>query len=217
MVIGNQIDIILKKHPFLTFKSEERYFLGNIQVDEDDIYNLKIDISKCFNKFPRVFEIDERIPRKADRHINSDYSLCFTTAPNEEILTKTLVKDLESFFKLILTPYLINNSYFEINKKYKFGEYNHHPIYSIYETYVDILGIKNFEQVADILQIIASGKKFRPNEICYCGSTKKIKKCNTHENGYRNVKKISSDRLMEDSRKILKLREELIEMKNKSA
>ena len=99
MVINNQIDIILKKYSFLTFNSEERCFIGVIQIDEDDKYNLKIDISKYSNKFPRVFEIDERIPRKADRHINSDQSLCFTTAPNEEILTKTLVKDLESFFK----------------------------------------------------------------------------------------------------------------------
>lgn len=217
MVINNQIDIILKKYSSLAFNSEERCFIGIIQVDEDDKYNLKIDISKYSNKFPRVFEIDERIPRKADRHINSDYSLCFTTAPNEEVLTKTLVKDLESFFKLILIPYLINNSYFEINKEYKFGGYNHHPIYSIYETYVDILDINNFEQVANVLQIIADGKKFRPNEICYCGSKKKIKKCNSHEIGYRNVKKISSERLRLDSMKILKLREELIEMNNKSA
>ncbi|MCD8416388.1 SEC-C domain-containing protein [Tenacibaculum finnmarkense genomovar finnmarkense] len=214
MVIDNQINIILKKYPFLTFNSEERYFTGIIQIDEDDRYNLKIDISKYSNKFPKVFEIDERIPRKADRHINSDSSLCFTTAPNEEILTKTLVKDLESFFKLILIPYLINNSYFEINKEYKYGGYNHHPIYSIYETYVDILGINNGKQVVDVLQKIANGKKFRPNELCYCGSAKKIKKCNNHEKGYRNIKKISSDRLNSDSLKILKLRDELIKINN---
>ncbi|MCG8784423.1 hypothetical protein G1K52_01420 [Tenacibaculum finnmarkense] len=205
MVIDNQIDIILKKYPLLTFNSEERYFIGIIETDEDDKYNLKVDISKCSNNFPKVFEIDERIPRKADRHINSDSSLCFTTAPNEEILTKTLVKDLESFFKLILIPYLINNSYFEINKKYKYGGYHHHPIYSIYETYVDILGINNGKQVVDVLQKIANGKKFRPNELCYCGSAKKIKKCNNHEKGYRNIKKISSERLNSDSLKILKL------------
>ncbi|MCG8811885.1 SEC-C domain-containing protein [Tenacibaculum finnmarkense] len=214
MVIDNQIDIILKKYPLLTFNSEERYFIGIIETDEDDKYNLKVDISKCSNNFPKVFEIDERIPRKADRHINSDSSLCFTTAPNEEILTKTLVKDLESFFKLILIPYLINNSYFEINKKYKYGGYHHHPIYSIYETYVDILGINNGKQVVDVLQKIANGKKFRPNELCYCGSAKKIKKCNNHEKGYRNIKKISSERLNSDSLKILKLRDEWIKINN---
>ena len=30
-------------------------------------------------------EIDERIPNKADRHINNDGSLCFTTKANESI------------------------------------------------------------------------------------------------------------------------------------
>ena len=42
-LVDNQINIILKKYPFLTFNSEERYFTGKIEVVEDDVYNLKID------------------------------------------------------------------------------------------------------------------------------------------------------------------------------
>lgn len=214
MILKKQIEIILKKYPFLNFYHDKMCFFGIILIDEDDSYNLKIDISNSTNHFPKVYELDERIPRKPDRHINADNSLCFTTSINEEILIKTKISSLEKFFEHILIPYLINNSYFEINKEYKFGEYNHHPEYSIYETYVDILNINNFQLIARTLESIANGKKYRPNEICYCGSQIKIKKCNNHEIGYRNVKKLTSERLKSDSKKILKLRTELIKISN---
>lgn len=213
MVINNQIDIVLKKYTFLTFNSEESCFTGVIQVDEDDKYNLKIDISDI-SSFPRVYELDDRIPKKADRHINSDYSLCFTTRANELILSKTIIKDLISFFDLILVPYLLNNSFYEINKYYKFGEYSHHPYMATYETYSDILNIDNFELISILLSNVSKGRKIRPNEKCYCGSNVKIKKCKNHENGYRNIKKIPSKKLSIDSLVIKELREYLIKMEN---
>ena len=45
MVTDNQSDIILKKYPLLTFKSEENCFVGEIEIEEDDKYNLKIDFT----------------------------------------------------------------------------------------------------------------------------------------------------------------------------
>lgn len=217
--VGN-IDKILSKYPFIEYNKEERVFVGYIYVDEDDKYHLKIDISEFPNSFPKVIELDERIPRKANRHINKDNTLCFTTKVNEEILLKTIITDLETFFEHILLPYLINNSYYEINRKYKFGEYNHHPISSFYETYDDIvrtytmykniLGISNFVLISNILGQIAQGKKYRPNDICYCGSGKKIKKCDNHEKGYRIIKKIDSRKLKYNSLRILELRKMLL-------
>ncbi len=224
---ADSINKILTNYPFLKFDKEERTFVGHIYIDKDDRYNLVIDISNFPNNFPKVIEVDERIPRKADRHINRDNSLCFTTNLNEKILLKTVIIDLETFFKLILIPYLVNNSYYEINKKYKYGEYSHNPVYSILETYRDfvsiykkykeILDVENFELIYNILINVAQGKKYRPNELCYCGSNKKIKKCKNHEEGYRKIKKISSKKLSFDSVAILKLREELIKMNKESA
>jgi hypothetical protein len=213
VLINNQLDIILKKYSFLTFKSEEMCFIGYIQVDEDDKYNLKIDINNT-SLFPEVYELEDRIPKKADRHINSDNSLCFTTKANELILLKTKVKDLISFFDLVLVPYLLNNSFYEINKFYKYGEYSHNPLISTYETYCDILNIDNFDLISTLLNEVSKGRKIRPNEICYCGSNIKIKKCKNHEIGYRNIKKIDSVKLNQDSSRIKELREYLIKMKN---
>lgn len=209
MVKDEQINIILEKHPSLTFNSIERFFSGYVQIDEDDKYNLKIDINNTSN-FPRVYELDDRIPQKADRHVNGDNSLCFTTKANELIQLKTKVKDLNLFFDLILIPYLLNNSFYEINKFYKFGEYNHNTHISTYETYKDILNIENFELISTLLNQISKGRKIRPNEACYCGSQLKIKKCKNHEIGYRNIKKIEKEILLSDSQKIIELREFLI-------
>lgn len=213
MVTDNQSDIILKKYPLLTFKSEENCFVGEIEIEEDDKYNLKIDFNNT-SSFPKVYELNDRIPKKADRHINPDYSLCFTTKANEQILLKTQVKDLVSFFNLILVPYLLNNSYYEINKSYKFGEYSHNLHISTYETYCDILNVDNFHLISTLLNEVANGRKIRPNDICYCGSGLKIKKCGNHEAGYRNIKKLHSVKLKEDSLKINELREGLIEIEN---
>ncbi len=210
MQMDGSIKKILSKYPFLEYNKGKKSFVGYIYLDEDDKYHLLIDVSNFPNNFPKVIELDERIPRKADRHINKDNSLCFTTPINEEILLKTKVKDLELFFQHILIPFLANNSFYEINKVYKFGEYSHHPIYSLYETYRDILNIDNFELIATVLKKVASGKKYRPNELCYCGSGIKIKNCNNHEEGYRDIKKLSSERLLIDSKKILELRKELL-------
>lgn len=211
MVNSEQINIILKKHPFLTFNSEEGCLSGYVQIDEDDKYNLKIDINNT-SRFPRVYELDDRIPRKADRHVNGDFSLCFTTKANELIQLKTKVKNLNLFFDLVLIPYLQNNSFYEINKIYKFGEYNHNDLISTYETYKDILNVENFDLISTLLHQVSKGLKIRPNELCYCGSYLKIKKCKNHVIGYRNLKKIENERLLKDSQKINELRKHLIEM-----
>ncbi len=199
MPMDSNINIILKKYPFLKYDKEERAFLGYIYLNDYDAYHLKIDISTFPEKFPKVFELAERIPQKADRHINSDNSLCFTTNVNEEILLKTKIVNLDTFFELILLPYLVNNSYFEEKRTYMFGEYNHHPVVAIFETYKDLLGIEDLEQIAKVLKQIANGIKFRPNDICYCGSGRKIKKCSNHEKCYRNIKILNNEQLNEHS------------------
>lgn len=71
--MNGDINTIKTEFPLLKYNEKERAFFGYIQIDEDDKYHLKIDITDFPNKFPKVFEIDERIPRKADRH--------FTLAP----------------------------------------------------------------------------------------------------------------------------------------
>ena len=189
MVGNSQITKVLNKYPTLSFNSERGILSGEIFDD----YKLDIYLNDFPNRFPKVFEVEKRIRRKADRHINSDNSLCFTTLTKENLYLNTKVKTLLDFIDLILIPYLQNNSYYELNEKYMFDEFSHNINISTYETYVDILKIKNPYIILNLIQDrINFKKKYRPNDTCYCGNDK-IKQCSTHYNCYKEFSKLDKN------------------------
>ena len=207
------IEEVLKEYPSFEYNSGRRIISGYFYISKRDSYNVEIHIYNFPNTFPVVFEMDERIPVKADRHTNKNSSLCFTTKPNEVIYLKTIVKSLTEFIELILKPYLQNNSYYEINKEYKFGEYSHHPNIATYQTYADLLNIENPYHILHIInERLKLKKKYRPNDLCYCNSGVKIKKCKTHEKSYKNFSKLDTKTLERD----LKIINVLIDIFNKS-
>lgn len=203
MDITEQIKEVLGEHINLTFNSEINMFHGALIVDkqDNDKYYINIDISGFPTKFPKVWEIAERIPRKADRHINTktDLSCCFTTLANEEILLKTKIHTLHDFINFIVIPYFQNNSYYESNRIYKFGEYSHFPELSTYETYKEILNLDNIYKIREVLHgKLIYNTKYRPNDNCFCGSNQKLKKCKNHEVCYKNFRYISLNTMRRD-------------------
>ena len=114
-----------------------------------------------------------------------------------EIYLKTKVKTIEDFISLLVVPYLQNNSYYEINRKYKFEEYAHDAIASTYETYRDLLGV---EDIRLLIKIAGQRLKVRPNEKCYCGSNTKIKNCSDHYDSYKKFRLISQEQLVRDEK-----------------
>ncbi|MEM8528749.1 MAG: hypothetical protein AAGG68_29205 [Bacteroidota bacterium] len=206
--MNEQVVEILEKHSELLYLHEKESLSGRIYIDEDDYYSVLIDFSDFPTFFPKVFEVGERIPQKADRHINSDLSCCFTTPAKECIYLKSEVKTLYDFIEKILIPYLQNNSFYELNGCYKCGEYSHHPEMATYETYKEILGIKSLNLMCQLLyERIELKKKIRPNDLCYC-KEKKIKNCEEHKTNYHNFKKISLPVLKQDYAHLYKLLEE---------
>lgn len=204
------VEEVLKEYPSFEYNSERRIIFGYFDISKNDSYNIEIHINNFPDTFPDVFEMDERIPVKADRHTNLDGSLCFTTKPNEIIYIKTTVKSLTDFIELILIPYLQNNSYYEINKEYKFGEYSHHPYISTYQTYADLLNIENPYHILHIInERLKLKKKYRPNDLCYCNSNVKVKKCKSHERSYKNFSKLDKRTLERDMKLINKFVENL--------
>ena len=49
---------------------------------------------------------------------------------------------------------------------------------------------------------IIQGKKYRPNDKCYCGSEMKIKKCKNHLNSYKQLREIDKKVIKDDLIKI---------------
>ena len=153
--MNEMVEEVLKHYPKLKFSSKSGKIYGDLNVDkkDEDIYEVEIDFSDFPNSFPKVWEIGERIPPKIDRHINRDLSCCFTTQVKEKIYLKTKIFTLKNFVDYILIPFLQNNSFFELNGKYKNGEHSHSKTESTIESYIDILGIKDLSQILSLIHI----------------------------------------------------------------
>jgi len=195
MDINSQIEIVITKYPYLKYNKKKNWLYGKIFVSKFDSYNININLNPYPELFPQVYELDERIPKKADRHIYSDSgSFCFTTQAKSQILLKTKISSINLFIENIVIPFLQNNSYFEINKKYKTEEYSHNVI-GIIEGYRDILQLENDFQIARLMFNHIEGHKLNIRDLCYCGSGIKLKKCThgLHNICYRNFRKIDKN------------------------
>lgn len=200
MDISKEIDDSILKYPSLRYNEEKNELIGELFISKLDSYEIQIDLSPYPQFFPSVFEINERIPKKVDRHIYSDSgSCCFTTRAKAQVLLNTKITNLSLFIKDIVIPYFQNNSYFEINKKYKTDEHSHNGI-GVIEGYRDILMSNNDLQLAKLLYSRINGGKLTIRDRCYCGSGIPMKKCSSgqHDRCYRYFKKIDKIVLKED-------------------
>ena len=198
----NQINEILSAFPGLKLK-EKGKFIGFIDIGDMDQYEIEADFSRFPIQFPSVRETGERIPKKADRHVYQDTgNFCFTTSAREQILLKKSIKTLPDFFNRILIPFLLNNSYYELNGTYIHGEYPH-GVPGIIAGYSDILGIADTRRFISIIRDRLKGIKIRPNDLCFCGSKLKIKKCSTHYERYKEFRLIDKICLQRDYEMII--------------
>lgn len=194
--MNDDIRKVLDEHPTLEFDQVNRRFVGRIYIDaaKFDSYGVDIRLTRYGKSFPKVFETDERIPREPDRHVNSDGSLCFSTPARIEILRSNQVRTLLQFVNLILIPYLQHNSYYEINGTY-ISEFSHNRVIASFETFKEISGLDEPELIIKLIERVENGLRIRPNEECYCGSRKKIKKCGNHNQSYEDIKRLGKESL----------------------
>ncbi len=207
MDINYQIQDVLKAYPTLEFDQARNRLVGELFISRHDSYDLEIDISPFPMFFPDVYEVGERIPKKMDRHIYVDSgTCCLSTSAKAQVLLKTKIGSLRLFIKEILIPYLQNNSYFEINKRYKTDEYAHGPV-GIIQGYMDILKM-DINQIDDVLKCALlmderiNGKKLNVHDQCYCRSGMKLKNCRkgSHYSAYRDFRNIDVELLISDLR-----------------
>lgn len=176
MVSNKQIEEVLKSFPKLSYSEQNSEFIGELFITETDFYEVKVNILNFPREFPFVYEIGERIPQKADRHIYPNSGrCCLTTTAKEQVLLKTKIHTLKDFILLIVIPFFQNNSYYEIKRKYKEGEYSH-GVLGLIEAYRDILQLDDLKNVPIVLEFLLS-RNIQNNEPCFCGSDLPLKKC----------------------------------------
>lgn len=107
-----------------------------------DYYSLKISTPKKFpNALPKVREINEKIPRDGNYHINPDDTLCLGS-PLRVLKKINESPSLSGFARGCLVPYLYAVSYKLINGgDLYFGELAHGK-QGIIDDYRDLLGLK---------------------------------------------------------------------------
>jgi hypothetical protein len=198
MQMNDEVKKVLQKYPTLKYDAVSNTLTGILAPFPNDNYELRIELENLNHKFPEVFEVGERIPNHLDRHIYPLGNFCFTTTAKEQILLGTLVKKLVDFIEYILNPYLKNNSYYEINGNYKFGEYSHSE--GILEGYKEILQIDNVDLIINVLGDYVQGKRLTSKQHCYCGSKKQFGKClnRKHQQAYKKMQHIKLETLAID-------------------
>ncbi|PKR80716.1 hypothetical protein CW751_08065 [Brumimicrobium salinarum] len=205
MDINQQINEVLESFPHLNWDKDNLEFTGELSIAPDDSYDIQIVIGRFPIRFPLVYEVGERIPLKIDRHIYpSTGNCCLTTAAKECILLKTKIKTLHDFISLIVVPYFQNNSFYELNKKYKEGEYSHGAP-GVIEGYRDILSIEKMSLIPAILKVRVSGGLLNNRNECYCGSGFTLKTCKNglHKRSYKEFKRLDIALLKHDLYKII--------------
>lgn len=182
---------VLEKHQGLEYDSAKNTLEGELFLSSGDSYEVLINLNPYPRFFPTVKETGGRIPPKADRHIYEQYgTCCFTTSAKSQILLRTKITSLLKFIDEIVIRYFENNSYYEIHGRY-FGEEYNHGMKGMLEGYQDILGVKDFKTILWMLDLRNKGRKIGRNNLCYCGSGLKIKKCHLKNyNEFRLIEKI---------------------------
>lgn len=200
MDIKKEIGEVLESYPLLAYDEEKNELIGELYITNSDSYEIRVDLTPYPRLFPNVYEVDGRIPNKPDRHIYTNTgSFCFTTTAKSQVFLNTKIKTLTLFIKEIVVPYLQNNSYYEIKRKYKTDEYSHDSS-GVIEGYRDILQIDDDLKIAQIMVRRIEGEKLKIHHYCYCGSRAHMKKCTSgnHDKAYREFKKIEKEILYSD-------------------
>jgi hypothetical protein len=189
MEIKNQIAEVLEKHIGLRYSQSENLLVGELFLPDGDSYEVLINLIGFPESFPEVHETLGRIPIKMDRHMYpGSSSCCFTTRAKSQIMLKTKIFTLLDFVDEILIRFLENNSFFEINKHY-FGDEYSHGKKGIIEGYKDILKIDDTIKVSQAVIHAATNKSLKQHQNCYCGSGRRLRKCNNgkHIIYFRNL------------------------------
>jgi hypothetical protein len=198
-----QLDQVIKRYPGFKVveKNEEKFLRGELQiVDKNEVfwesYLLEIKHHPDFPKrFPKVYELSDKIPKIADWHINSDHSFCMDIEPSEIIKCKSGLS-LIDFIDKELIPYLFNQTYRKEEGYYAGGEYSH-GLRGVYEFYVDRL--KTGDDIRKTLSLLAYiASKPRPNRSnrCFCGSGELFRHC--HRKAYDELKVLGQKYLEND-------------------
>ncbi len=124
--------------------------------------------------YPIAYEIGGDIPIGADYHKYSDNSLCLDVAAHERIVCNAGL-DICRFIREVLIPHLANQLYREKTGHYA-DEYSHGAD-GVREFYTELCKSDKPRVFRNCYIYAFGGNKIGRNELCFCGSQLKYKRC----------------------------------------
>lgn len=142
-------------------------------------FAIRMDVNPRYPHLePKVFEVDGRIPRNPDRHINGDGDCCVTVW--EHWLATAADHSIAGFLNGPLNEYFLGQFWFEKTGKWPFGERPHGDS-GMEEAYADALGIANRREALIYHLRLLSQAWPKGHWVCPCGSGKIIRNCHRED------------------------------------
>ena len=190
----------LKKNPFMSISPSRGtdliirgkvFFRANIKNGPEisDRYQLEIRITDIFPKeLPEVKEIDLKIPRDGNFHVNPDGTLCLGS--HLRLLSKLHNRpSLTGFTEDCLVPYLYAVTYkLWYGGKFIFNELDHGNK-GVLDDYKDLFHLETSVQVIYSLKLLGKKKRLANKKLCPCGCGQRLGVCPFHNrlNKFRQI------------------------------
>ncbi|MEC9281791.1 MAG: hypothetical protein VX642_03700 [Bdellovibrionota bacterium] len=159
------------------------------EVEIEATYKLEIHFPFTFpRELPKVWEIEEKIPRDGKHHTNSDGSLCLGS-PIRLIEKINSCPTFSGFAENCLIPFLyIITRQIRRGDGFISGELDHGEP-GIIADYMKIFGLESRSQVIKLLQSLGMKKRIANKYPCPCDCGKRLGCCSFHKtvNKYRKT------------------------------
>jgi len=142
-----------------------------------DSYHLRLDVPATFpSHFPKVTELDNKIPRTEDYHINPDGTLCLGS-PLRLLCIMSKRPTLLGFASDCLVPYLYAISH-KLNRggALLFGELAHGKPGEL-QDYSDLFSLKRPDQVQRAIRLLGMKKSLANKQPCPCDCGRRLGEC----------------------------------------
>ncbi len=188
MIILNDLIQFLKDYPGMSRAPWSGYdiclrgilrFKANTagENEVEDFYKLEIVVPHGFPQdLPRVKEIDNKIPRDGNFHVNPDGTLCLGS-PLRLLKKIYNTPSLSGFTEKCLIPYLYAVSHKLMHGgNFVFGELAHGE-QGIVDDYLTVLGLQEKDQITQAIQLLGVKKRVANKNMCPCGCGKRLGVC----------------------------------------
>lgn len=207
--ISKDIAQVLECYPKLVLNEEKKskFLAGEIDIfDADglyiDSYGVKINIPLNYPfGFPALYETSNKFPHIPDRHVNEGGSCCVCSLQEEDMIRQKGISIFD-YIAGYVVPYLANQIHFDHTGLWANGDYEH-GFDGIFQYYRELFKTTSIEETTDLLFILSKSRMNR-NDLCFCGSNVKLKRC--HLETYRTIKDFHPKRLFEDLAALKRLR-----------